>query len=77
MARYPRCERCPHEDTSRCNTCNPDKPKEPEEITIEKAIKYFEEENIRYEEMLGDQVNQLEEYRINILVIESLKHTSL
>jgi methylphosphotriester-DNA--protein-cysteine methyltransferase len=73
MARYPQCERCPHEHTRRCDTCNPDKPKEPEEITIEKAIEYFEEENERYEGMLGDRVSLLEEYRINLLVIKALK----
>lgn len=71
MSKYPKCERCPHEDTSRCITCNPDK--QPEEITIEKAIKYFEEENKRYEDILGDRVNLVEEYRMNLLAIEALR----
>ena len=77
MARYPKCERCPHEDTSRCDTCLPEKPKEPDEITIEKAIKYFEEENEGYENTLGDRVKILPEYRINLMVIEALKKVIL
>jgi hypothetical protein len=75
MARYPQCERCRDEHTRRCDICNPDK--QPEEITIENAIEYFEEENERYEGMLGDRVNLLEEYRINILAIEALKKVIL
>ncbi len=73
MARYPQCERCPDEDTSRCETCDPNKQKNPEEITIERAIEYFEEENERYENMLGGRTNLIEEYRINLLVIKALK----
>jgi hypothetical protein len=71
LSRFSRCKRCPDEDTNRCGTCSPDK--QPEEITIEKAIKYFEEENTRYEEMLGDRAILLEDYRINLLVIKTLK----
>jgi hypothetical protein len=77
MARYPQCERCRDEDTNKCDTCNPDKPVEPEEITIEKALQYFEEENQRYEDLLGERVNQLEDYRINMIVIKALKQATL
>lgn len=70
MARFTRCERCPNEHTKKCENCNTDK--QPEEITIEKAIKYFEEENEGYENILGDRVNLLPEYRINQLVIKAL-----
>lgn len=70
--RSERCERCPDEHTSRCETCNPEKPKDPEEITREKAINYFMEENKRYEDMLGDRVKQHEEYRMNALAIDAL-----
>jgi hypothetical protein len=66
------CERCPNEHTDQCNTCNKDKLPVLEEITYDKAITYFEEENERYENMLGSRAEQLEEYRINRFVIEIL-----
>ncbi|MDD3173597.1 MAG: hypothetical protein PHF63_08055 [Herbinix sp.] len=68
-----KCERCPDEDTNKCITCNPDKPTERIEITIEEAIEYFNEENERYESMLRNQVNLVMEYRINLLAIEALQ----
>lgn len=73
MSKYVKCELCRDEHTSRCETCDPNKPKGPDEITIERAIEYFEKENERYENILGDRVNLLEDYRINILVIKALK----
>jgi hypothetical protein len=73
----PKCERCPDEHTRRCDTCDPNKPKNYDEITIERAIEYFEEENERYENMLGYRANQVEDYRINQLVIKALKQATL
>ena len=71
MSKFDSCDRCPDEHTKRCETCNPDNHKD--EITIERVIKYFEDENERYKNVLGDQVNILEEYRINLIVIDKFK----
>jgi flagellar motility protein MotE (MotC chaperone) len=72
MSKSNYCERCPDEHTDQCNACNKDKLPVLEEITYDKAIAYFEEENERYENMLGSRAKLLEEYRINRLVIEIL-----
>lgn len=73
MAKYPKCERCPDEDTNKCTSCNQDRLPDPVEITIEKAIKYFTEENKNYENVLGKRAEIITEYRMNLLAIDALR----
>lgn len=70
-------ERCPYEDTERCITCNPDKHPDPVEITLEKAIDYFIEENEGLRNTAGERVKDTIEYRINQLAIQALQEKQI
>ena len=65
------CEICRHEDTKVCDTC----PKiiEPVKMGPKEAIKYFEEENQRLDDVLGFRAVELIEYRANKEAIKALK----
>lgn len=71
MSKYEICERCPDEHTRKCDNCNPSR--QQDQITYADAIKYFKEENVRYENLLGEKAKILPEYRTNLLAIEALK----
>jgi hypothetical protein len=77
--RTERCERCPDEDTNKCLTCNPDKSnedrqQESQEISTGRAKEFFEEANGQYTNISGDMAKQIEEYKVNVIAIEVLKH---
>ncbi|MDF2609060.1 MAG: hypothetical protein K0R92_534 [Lachnospiraceae bacterium] len=66
-------DRCPDEDTIKCDTCNKGAKLEPVKLDTKDAIEYLKEANEYYDRVLGDKAKQLKEYRVNQMAIKALE----